>query len=488
MTRENDDTVMFGEITENSVKSLNFLINKIYKPIIEKMEVQEWGTKITGEQKKEFTDQLSGFSKELKQALESLKNNITLKPYNQNYKNDVKLCLQSNKAPKADMIDEFSNLFNDWSKDIETALEDLEKTSNLLEEQHPQQELEHWKQKMRRLTGIAEQLKSKNCNDVLYVLTHASNNQQEVQGKSKDRMLLAISKWRSLDLRVTEFLNEAKDNVKYLQTLEKFIDPLYNGDPETIQEVLPALMNSIKMIHTIARYYNTNERMTQLFVKITNQMITRCKFTILNFKEMKAGGKFGENNDQNSLWKYEDFPPDQLIPVLKSCIDLNKAYEKQYEQTKLRLQKMPKGKQFEFSQNAIFGKFNLFSRRVQKLIELFSTIDQFRTLEKHNLEEIKPILDNFEKCWKALQKKGNPLLDQSRNVFDRDFVEFNVEVSNVETMLQAYIDKQFDSITNIDDSLKLLRKFKAILHRNNLKNGLNSKYNLLFQNYGMEIN
>ena len=28
-------------------------------------------------------------------------------------------------------------------------------------------------------------------------------------------------------------------------------------------------MNSIKMIHTIARYYNTNDRMTGLFVKIT---------------------------------------------------------------------------------------------------------------------------------------------------------------------------------------------------------------------------
>ena len=34
-----------------------------------------------------------------------------------------------------------------------------------------------------------------------------------------------------LDLLLTDKLNEEKDNVKYLTTLEKFIDPLYNGTP-----------------------------------------------------------------------------------------------------------------------------------------------------------------------------------------------------------------------------------------------------------------
>jgi dynein heavy chain len=52
----------------------------------------------------------------------------------------------------------------------------------------------------------------------------------------------------------------------------------------------------------------------------------------------------------------------------------------------------------EFSTIAIFGKFNLFARRVSKLIDLFSTIEQFRTLQNHNLEGITPILKKFDDC------------------------------------------------------------------------------------------
>lgn len=74
-------------------------------------------------------------------------------------------------------------------------------------------------------------------------------------------------------------------------------------------------MNSIKMIHTIARYYNTSERMTNLFIKITNQMITNCKAAITQ----------GKNVDK--LWDSDEFPPEKLIPVLNSCVSLHNAYQ-----------------------------------------------------------------------------------------------------------------------------------------------------------------
>jgi len=46
---------------------------------------------------------------------------------------------------------------------------------------------------------------------------------------SEENISKLIVEYTKLDLRLTDKLNEAKDNVKYLTTLEKFIDPLYNG-------------------------------------------------------------------------------------------------------------------------------------------------------------------------------------------------------------------------------------------------------------------
>jgi hypothetical protein len=55
-------------------------------------------------------------------------------------------------------------------------------------------------------------------------------------------------------------------------------------------------------------------------------MIGNCKLNILSYK--KGPGASKKILSEDILWDHENYPPNELIPVLKSCLDLNAAYQK----------------------------------------------------------------------------------------------------------------------------------------------------------------
>ena len=74
------------------------------------------------------------------------------------------------------------------------------------------------------------------------------------------------------------------------------------------------------------------------------------------------------------LTKIWDQPRKPLIEKLESCIRLNQEYQQCFQKTKQRIEENPGQKPFEFSEMYIFGKFDTFCRRLQRVItySLFS--------------------------------------------------------------------------------------------------------------------
>ena len=68
--------------------------------------------------------------------------------------------------------------------------------------------------------------------------------------------------------------------------------------------------------------------------------------------------------------------------------------------------------------------------------------------------------------------KNHLLLEFEKTKFDKDYVEFNVEISRLDHELQEFIDQNFTKFRNIEYSLKLLTKFENILKRNSLRHNL----------------
>lgn len=75
----------------------------------------------------------------------------------------------------------------------------------------------------------------------------------------------------TLDLyRITDAINEAKDKVKYMESLRRPLEMLYHGaTPQSMmQTALPGLVNNVKQMDSISRYYSRSGFLGIFFTKV----------------------------------------------------------------------------------------------------------------------------------------------------------------------------------------------------------------------------
>ncbi|XP_075937501.1 dynein axonemal heavy chain 5 isoform X2 [Anarhichas minor] len=439
------------------LKSVEQLLSEIFIPTLRKMN-HGWGEPASPQAqavKQDFISSLESFVSVLAGAQESLQEKVTLKECDtfdlRVLKGPSDYMAAANSTETTEKIEACMKV---WIKQIEQVLAESDQLRKEADDLGPRAELDHWKKRMSRFNYLLDQLKSPDVKAVLGVLLMA---------KSK-----LIKSWRELDTRITDAANEAKDNVKYLYSLEKFCDPLYNSDPVSMVDAIPGLINAIRMIHSISRYYNTSEKITSLFVKVTNQMITACKAYVTN-------------NGSNSIW---DQPQQAVADKIKAAIHLNQEYQQYFHKTKEKLEQTPSERQFDFSEMYIFGKFDTFQRRLNKILEMFSTISTYSALQDSKIEGLETTATRFQAIVLNMKKKCYSFLDQRRTDFDVDYEEFCKSTSELHNQLKSFMDSTFEQIQNTERALNVLKKFER-LGIPDL--GIEEKYQRILQNYGRDI-
>ena len=274
LTVADDGEVLFGVIQPNLLEHMEKTMTLFMDPALK--EQDEWGT-CSSDQRNELLKKFDKFTESLSEAYQTFKAGLELRRPPEVYAPEK----VNIKDPPEEVVVLYVGLLDEWCKQTEGFLEESEQSRWTTVDAGPDTELEYWRRRMQRLTALTEQLKAAECQGVVKVLSATTRLSVKL---SLDKSLIQalLKRWKMVDASITEAASEAKDNVKYLQTLEKFLEPLYSNSPSAIIDTLPALLNSIKMIYTIARYYNTTERMTGLFMKITNEMIAACKRCVLD--------------------------------------------------------------------------------------------------------------------------------------------------------------------------------------------------------------
>ncbi|KAK3588116.1 hypothetical protein CHS0354_012173 [Potamilus streckersoni] len=458
------EEILFGFFNVQSkdgiLSTFEEVFSRIYQSCLQNL--QNWGVLMNSpsgrKTKKSFVDNFDNFVNYLRSAQAYAREGIMLEEstsekvlLNEPTMN-ISQCIQL--ASNPDVVADMEVLATKWCRQIEQILAESDQMRKEADDTGPFAELDHWRQLMARFNALLDQIKSHKCRTVINIIHIA---------KSK-----VMKKWKELDKRITDSANEAKDNVKYLYTLEKYCEPLYRCDPVSMTDCLPGLINAIKMIHSISRYYNTSERMTSLFIKVTNQMVTACKNYITEDGVMR-------------VW---DLPRQPLIEKLRNCVNLYKNYHEIFHKTKEKIESTPGERPFDFSEMYIFGKFETFCRRLEKIITLLNYIEEFSVVAESKIEGLENFSARFQQIFASIRKKPYDVLDQRKVDFEIDFEDFRRQLTELEEGIQNFMDNCFKKVTLTMQSLQLLQKFE---HLNIPHLSIDEKYASIFEHFGEEV-
>ena len=276
----------------------------------------------------------------------------------------------------------------------------------------------------------------------------------------------AHKRWKLIDMRVTDAANESKDNVKYLTTLEKALEPMYVGDVRKILDGVPALMNSVKMMYAVCRYFHQRERMTRLFHKITNRMIHVCK-EFLN-------------------------EPDAVEPTTASLLTNRLVASSSGIGTAPSSPRC--GASCARTRPTASSTSTRSARSVSSTCSRSGCTSWWTCSPPSCSSAARRAQDGRHggrdpavfRRRRGVQAQADDLLD-FKNQYDRDFLEFNVNIHDLETKLQNFIDSSFENISSTEQALAMLRQFQSVLKRDALKKDLDDKYVVIFQNYALDL-
>jgi dynein heavy chain, axonemal len=444
--------------TESILKAVNKQFSILFVPILNSLSDTNWG-KLSGKNgrldKIDFLGKLSNFVTILNGAQDSLDDQFYLVKCESYDLTSIQIPTDFlSVCNNHEAFDAIEGIVRIWMKQIEQILTESDQIRSEFNDIGPRHELEFWKKRTSKFNYLIDQLKTHEVKAALGVLLAA-----------KSRI---IYKWRELDKRITDCVNEAKDNVKYLYTLDKFTDPLYNCDPVLMLNYIPGLVNAIKMIHSISRYYNTSERMASLFFKVTNQMIIACRAYVTC-------------KGTHTIWSQSE---QEVIKKLDDCIKLNHEYQKIYQNTKQQLAEDPNSRQFNFSEMYIFGKFDNFTKRCQKIIDIFNSINSYSSLHDSNIEGLESLTGRLCDTEELIKSGSYDYLDTLNVDFDQDYDQFKRSLNELHLCLVTFFDSQFERIFNTYRALTMIKRIEKLKLPNI---DTREKYDQIIDHYAKDI-
>jgi dynein heavy chain len=130
----------------------------------------------------------------------------------------------------------------------------------------PLTEVQFWSSRTIDLSGIHEQIEKPGVKRIVAALAAAKSSY--------------LKPFLDLSRIIQEGREEAVDNLRFLSNLTAPCERLAAAAPAEIPGLLPPILHVIRLVWRYSRFYHTDERLTGLLRKVSNEVISRYRGAI----------------------------------------------------------------------------------------------------------------------------------------------------------------------------------------------------------------
>ncbi|EDS37982.1 ciliary dynein heavy chain 5 [Culex quinquefasciatus] len=394
------------------IYTLTWLLENIARPALD--SIKDYGY-CTDLQKSYFFHGVETFMKFLKSTEKDISERIMFEVDHELYKGFLLTKVQVEETVRdREKVYAAERAFARWMRKIEYALTQGNQIRRDPYDVGPLHELEYWRSMLTKYTSIAEFIESQPFLRYQYCLK-----------LSRSKLM---KKWYEMDKEVTRKLNESRDNVRYISSIERFWDPLYRCEPEEVSMNIASLLTIIRQVYKTSSFYNTSERITGLLSKVTNQIIMNCQQYMTCRRKMTI---------------YEQRKED-IIKKIEVCKALDMTYRFYYYKAVNDMEESPDETPLD---------------KIKNIMELFL---KYQVIDRIGIAGTNVFSSRINKAFDVIAAKPYDPLVHRQHQFDVDFEVFKKEVEAAEIGLQKFAKEMCNEVPTIESRLLVLNRFERL--------------------------
>uniref|UniRef100_W5N7B2 Dynein axonemal heavy chain 2 n=1 Tax=Lepisosteus oculatus TaxID=7918 RepID=W5N7B2_LEPOC len=452
-----ESTVQFGTARGGHTESLLRLMNGVYAPQV--FGSSAWPESI----RNNFSAHMHRFLASLTDARFKLEGHTVL------YIPMEALRLKPEVAAKdKELVQRLETAMIHWTRQIKEVLSAQEAVETG-DSSGPLEEIEFWRSRCADLSGISQQLDKPGVQHIQAILQISKSSY--------------VTPFRKLSKQIQDSSLQAQSNLSFLSILAEPCEELSRLKPREIPDKLPHLLSLIRIIWVNSVHYNTRERLTSLFRKMSNEIIRLC------CREISLDRVF-EGYVLSSR------------QTLNDCIQCCLAWKEHYLQTSQLHHRYSKTG-WVLDQTSVFAQVDAFVQRCKDLLEVCECQQHFARREdgtqtplpcfggRQGPEIARSLLEiegTFEKSLQILHSVKKGILDVKNTSWHDDYNRFRASVKDLEVMTQNLITTAFETVSTVEQGVELLDVFQHLSTREAIKRTIDRKTVDMYTLFNEEMN